>query len=130
MDSNCSKHGAKPGGISISFWKESTFIAPCVECTQRCYATWRQSSKTALPKGRQPRPPLLHLYPTRNTASKEDKSGNLQTTPTKEPTSLQHPPWQSTIPNYGRSMKFPLGTSSPPEVKWNGSWPWWQRGWL
>jgi hypothetical protein len=55
-----------------------------MECTQKCYTTWRQSSKTALPKGKRPRPPLLNLHSTTNSASREDGRGNLQTMPTKE----------------------------------------------
>jgi hypothetical protein len=51
-----------------------------------------QSSKTALPRGKQPRPQLLHLHPSRNSMSKDDESGNLPMTLTKEPRSLQYPP--------------------------------------
>jgi hypothetical protein len=56
------------------------------------------SSKRALPKGKQPRPQLLHLHPSRNSVSEKDESGNVQTTLTKEPRILQHPPWESLIP--------------------------------
>jgi hypothetical protein len=41
--------------------------------------------KASTAKGEQPRPRLLHLHPLRNSVRKYDGSGNLQTTPTKEP---------------------------------------------
>jgi hypothetical protein len=40
----------------------------------------KKGSCTALPKGKLPRPQLLHLHPLRNSVSKEDESGNIQTT--------------------------------------------------
>jgi hypothetical protein len=88
-----------------------------MERTQRRYTTCRQSSKKAVPKGKLPRPQLLHLRELRNFVTNEDESENLQTTPTNEPTSLQHPPRESKTPNYSRSLKFPYGNSSPTEVK-------------
>jgi hypothetical protein len=48
--------------------------------------------KETPPKGKQPRAQLLHLCSSRNSVRKEDKSGNLQMTPTKEPRSLEYPP--------------------------------------
>jgi hypothetical protein len=49
------------------------------------------ASKRALPKGRHLRSPLLNLHPTRNSASREDESGNLQMMSTKKPRRQQHP---------------------------------------
>jgi hypothetical protein len=71
-------------------WKElhSTLHGVCTQVLCNLTAVLKDSAA----KGRQPRPPLLHLYPMRNSTSKEDGSGHLQTMPTKEPTSLQHPP--------------------------------------
>jgi hypothetical protein len=45
--------------------------------------------------------------------SKDDESGNLPMTLTKEPRSLQYPPWETTTSNCSWSLKFPHGTSSP-----------------
>lgn len=44
---------------------------------------------------------------------KEDESGNLHTTPTKEQRNSQHPPRESKTLNCSRSLKFPHGNSSP-----------------
>jgi hypothetical protein len=119
MDPNRPKHGGnqtKSPPASEGKQVHSALYRVYTETLHDLTAVLKESPA----KGEIARPQLLHLRPSSNSVSKEDESRNLQTTPKKEPRSLQHPPRESTTTNRSRNLKFPPGTSSSlwGQLKW------------
>jgi hypothetical protein len=92
IDYNSPKHGRDQEKSPSVTERKRTAYCP-VRSVHRGATRLDGSPPRVLPKRRQPRPPLLNpVHPTWNSVSREDESGQLETTPAKEPRNWQHSP--------------------------------------